>query len=494
MERRSERRDTTGQGAGLGLRSDTVVDARTSLALWLRAGRTHRGLSLEAVAKVTKIQPRILERLEAGKLDGLPAEVFVRGFVRSVARCVGLDEDEALRRYAACGLGAGTAELTPTVRALVEAMVDLAPGQPTAPRATPRRMQAVEIIDLASSSGTLRRSDAVVETMMLPETGTVVMPAPLRASMAEARTDSEPVLDAAPVARLTAAIEVVTPVEATPVEATPVEATPAMQIAAVAVEPVSLPAGDAAKKKRTRRGGKGRNKRTGGSDAGLSRDLLAMGTPPEASPIVTAPMAISPVVAAELADIAGEAIRSDAAAGEPCADVVVAAPPSEPGAELVMAAPLASDGVAAPPSEPITSGAMPAVTAADEPIATATWAPKMPPIATTSSVPWRRPAYVASATPVVPSLVIDDADPDSAERVLEARAEHHTPRRSFLPPILMDREDRSGRQGGLTLAVIILLIAATLTLSYLMRRPSAGGDGMTRLEAPALRVGSPARG
>src|ERR1043165_6654481 len=94
------------------------VDARTSLALWLRAGRMQRGMSLDAVAKVTKIQPRILERLEAGKPEGLPAEVFVRGFVRSFARCVGLDEDEALRRYAACGIAAGSADLTPTVRAL----------------------------------------------------------------------------------------------------------------------------------------------------------------------------------------------------------------------------------------------------------------------------------------------------------------------------------------------------------------------------------------
>jgi hypothetical protein len=138
----------------------------------------------------------------------------------------------------------------------------------------------------------------------------------------------------------------------------------------------------------------------------------------------------------------------------------------------------------------MTPAATPA--AIEEPIATATWAPKMPPIAATSSVPWRRPAYVASATAAVPSLVIDDADPDSAERVLEERAENHAPRRSFLPPILLDREDRSGRQGGLTLAVIILLIAATLTLSYLMRRPSASGDGMTRLETPAGSC--PARG
>src|SRR5215468_10443392 len=139
MERRPEPSDSP--------RSETVVDARTSLALWLRAGRAHRGMSLDDVARVTKIQLRILERLETGKLDGLPADVFVRGFVRSFARCVGLDEGEALRRYAACALG--SQDLTPTVRALVEAMADLAPGSASAARATPRRMHAVEVIDLA---------------------------------------------------------------------------------------------------------------------------------------------------------------------------------------------------------------------------------------------------------------------------------------------------------------------------------------------------------
>jgi cytoskeletal protein RodZ len=123
MERRAERSDSIPQGA--------IVDAPASLALWLRTGRLQRGMSLDDVARVTKIQPRILERIEAGKLDGLPAEVFVRGFIRSFARCIGLDEREALRRYAACGRGAmlgalGTDEIAPAARALVEAMSDLA--------------------------------------------------------------------------------------------------------------------------------------------------------------------------------------------------------------------------------------------------------------------------------------------------------------------------------------------------------------------------------
>ena len=86
--------------------------------------------------------------------------------------------------------------------------------------------------------------------------------------------------------------------------------------------------------------------------------------------------------------------------------------------------------------------------------------------------------------------MIDDADPDSAERELDDRREARTSTlRSFLPPILLDREDRSARQGGLTLAVIILLIAATLTLSYLMRRPGTSGDGMTARDVPTQPIG-----
>src|SRR5215510_4274402 len=145
MERRPEHSDRSDRSDSP--RSEAVVAARTSLALWLRAGRVHRGMSLDDVAKVTKIQPRILERLEAGKLDGLPAEVFVRGFIRSVARCIGLDEREALQRYAACAgssmLALGSTEIAPAARALVEAMTDLAPRSATAARATPRRMLAV---------------------------------------------------------------------------------------------------------------------------------------------------------------------------------------------------------------------------------------------------------------------------------------------------------------------------------------------------------------
>ncbi len=105
---------------------------RASLAAWLTAGRMSRGLSREHVARVTRIQLRTLERLEEGRFDELPADVFVRGFIRNYARCVGLPVDEALARYAACGFAAAPVA-SAQAHALLDAMASLHAPAPRAP-------------------------------------------------------------------------------------------------------------------------------------------------------------------------------------------------------------------------------------------------------------------------------------------------------------------------------------------------------------------------
>jgi cytoskeletal protein RodZ len=65
----------------------------------LRRAREERALSLGDVAATTKVPRSSLELLEAGDLGALPAEVFVRGFIRSYARAVGLNEVEPLALY-----------------------------------------------------------------------------------------------------------------------------------------------------------------------------------------------------------------------------------------------------------------------------------------------------------------------------------------------------------------------------------------------------------
>jgi transcriptional regulator with XRE-family HTH domain len=62
----------------------------------LRQARERRSISLSDVAKKTKLSQSSLQMLEAGRLDDLPPEIFVRGFIRSYARTVGLGEAEPL--------------------------------------------------------------------------------------------------------------------------------------------------------------------------------------------------------------------------------------------------------------------------------------------------------------------------------------------------------------------------------------------------------------
>jgi len=65
----------------------------------LRREREVRNIALQDVSRTTKIPLRSLEKLEAGEYEALPGEVFVRGFIKSYARCVGLDDENALLLY-----------------------------------------------------------------------------------------------------------------------------------------------------------------------------------------------------------------------------------------------------------------------------------------------------------------------------------------------------------------------------------------------------------
>jgi curved DNA-binding protein CbpA len=57
----------------------------------LRRARMRRGLELDDVARITKINPNYLACLEEGRFAELPARVYVRGFVAAYASCIGLD-------------------------------------------------------------------------------------------------------------------------------------------------------------------------------------------------------------------------------------------------------------------------------------------------------------------------------------------------------------------------------------------------------------------
>jgi cytoskeleton protein RodZ len=65
----------------------------------LRREREMRGVSLEEISAATRISTRFLSALENDQWDLLPGGVFNRGFIRSVARFLGLNEDNLVAEY-----------------------------------------------------------------------------------------------------------------------------------------------------------------------------------------------------------------------------------------------------------------------------------------------------------------------------------------------------------------------------------------------------------
>ena len=65
----------------------------------LRRARQDRALTLGEIAASTKVPRTALELIEEGSLEGLPADVFVRGFIRSYARAVGMSELQPLAQF-----------------------------------------------------------------------------------------------------------------------------------------------------------------------------------------------------------------------------------------------------------------------------------------------------------------------------------------------------------------------------------------------------------
>ncbi|HUQ07671.1 MAG TPA: helix-turn-helix transcriptional regulator [Kofleriaceae bacterium] len=347
------------------------------MAAWLTAGRMARGLTREHVARVTRIQLRTLERLEEGRFDELPADVFVRGFIRNYARCVGLSVDEALSRYGACGFAAA-----PVASAQAHALLDA-----MAPLCGPRK----------DSPG------------MRATTSSVVLVPPSRAAMG-----TEPV---------------VLRVSAPPPPA--VEAAP----------PVAETASASGTKLRRVRDSKGRFLRK----SEISAQIEAVSVDAIADDELEVEITVDEYVAA-VNELLAEALP-EAFAPAPATDAITEAKAIAPALPVVESIPVLRDRLR----------------------------DRRPVVTVRTSAAHSIPTIPVS----IPVLAIDDDDPEAAEREREERAKREKDGgwRSFLPPALLDQD--KGRQGGLTLAVIILLIVATLTLSYLMRRPSSTGEGVT---------------
>jgi cytoskeletal protein RodZ len=78
-----------------------MVSVKESLSFgqYLQALRLEKKISLENISEETRIALSTLRLIEKEDHDNLPDEVFVKGFLRSFAKAVGADGDEAVQRY-----------------------------------------------------------------------------------------------------------------------------------------------------------------------------------------------------------------------------------------------------------------------------------------------------------------------------------------------------------------------------------------------------------
>ena len=71
-----------------------------SLGEKLRQAREDKGISISEVAEQTRIAGHYLEAIEQDDYRTLPGGIFNKGFVKSFAKYVGVDEQDALQEYA----------------------------------------------------------------------------------------------------------------------------------------------------------------------------------------------------------------------------------------------------------------------------------------------------------------------------------------------------------------------------------------------------------
>ena len=71
----------------------------SGLGALLKNERENRGLSYEQLAQIPRLRKHFLEAMENEEWQDLPPSVFVKGFIRSYAKALGLEEDKLLDLY-----------------------------------------------------------------------------------------------------------------------------------------------------------------------------------------------------------------------------------------------------------------------------------------------------------------------------------------------------------------------------------------------------------
>lgn len=90
------------QGPSISFDDADELDSGVYDGAALRRIRIQRGIELEEISSVTKISEAYLRFIESDRYSDLPAAVYLRGFLREVARCLKLDAKQVVDSYMRC--------------------------------------------------------------------------------------------------------------------------------------------------------------------------------------------------------------------------------------------------------------------------------------------------------------------------------------------------------------------------------------------------------
>lgn len=79
-----------------------AATGKTADGTWLKQLREEQGMSIEDVARLTKIPSRYLKAIESNDKAGLPARVYLQGFVANLARVYKVDASSTTKSYLEC--------------------------------------------------------------------------------------------------------------------------------------------------------------------------------------------------------------------------------------------------------------------------------------------------------------------------------------------------------------------------------------------------------
>jgi cytoskeletal protein RodZ len=66
---------------------------------YLKRKREEKNITVEGIARITKIQPYILRAIENNDIENLPHQTFVKGFIKNYCRALKIPWDKALSLF-----------------------------------------------------------------------------------------------------------------------------------------------------------------------------------------------------------------------------------------------------------------------------------------------------------------------------------------------------------------------------------------------------------